>query len=623
MCGIFGIVYRNGETLPSQRLLQKSAEALVHRGPDGSGIYHEPGIGLAHTRLSLLDLDARSNQPFWDAEGRHCLVYNGEIYNFREIREDLIRRGAAFRTTSDTEVLLTSLVMDGPETTLRRLRGMFAFAFYDRAKRRLTLARDRYGIKPLFIHRHREFLLFSSEVKAMRPWVQLAGNPLYLIAGLIGSTEATRHACIFEDTEILPPGTMLSIDSAGREESRHVLDLADMIDPEAARGLGAMSDRQSVDRLDELMNESVRSMMLADAPVGALCSGGVDSALLTAIATRYHSNIAIFHADVKGHSEYDAARAVAKHLKLDLQKVEAEEQHFIDLSPKAILHYEWPYVYHPHSIPFMMVADLARRSGVKAVLTGEGADECFLGYAHLLQRPFWKIVERLGGGLRRSVRSIPLIGPALWPVDERGSLVCSALKQFERKIDEDRARRLWRERMGGALDGNEMTLEQLSNYIRTLLHRNDRMGMAASIEARFPFLDDKLVETAINLPFQRKVRTSLRPSDRSHPFRRDKWILRQLADRYLPRELAHRRKRPFKVSAVNRIRVQRELFRDSFMRDFLRMSEGEFGLLFQAADQHTRVKLAMLEVWGQIFVHDRAAEDLVDPLRRHLSLATA
>jgi asparagine synthase (glutamine-hydrolysing) len=369
MCGIFGIVYRNGETLPSQRLLQKSAEALVHRGPDGSGIYHEPGIGLAHTRLSLLDLDARSNQPFWDAEGRHCLVYNGEIYNFREIREDLIRRGAAFRTTSDTEVLLTSLVMDGPETTLRRLRGMFAFAFYDRAKRRLTLARDRYGIKPLFIHRHREFLLFSSEVKAMRPWVQLAGNPLYLIAGLIGSTEATRHACIFEDTEILPPGTMLSIDSAGREESRHVLDLADMIDPEAARGLGAMSDRQSVDRLDELMNESVRSMMLADAPVGALCSGGVDSALLTAIATRYHSNIAIFHADVKGHSEYDAARAVAKHLKLDLQKVEAEEQHFIDLSPKAILHYEWPYVYHPHSIPFMMVADLARRSGVKAVLT--------------------------------------------------------------------------------------------------------------------------------------------------------------------------------------------------------------------------------------------------------------
>ena len=302
MCGIFGIVYRNGETLPSQRLLQQSAEAMVHRGPDGSGIYHEPGIGLAHTRLSLVDLDPRSNQPFWDAEGRHCVVYNGEIYNFREIREDLIRRGAAFRTTSDTEVLLTSLVMDGAEPTLRRLRGMFAFAFYDRTGRRLTLARDRYGIKPLFVHRHRDFVLFGSEVKSMRPWVQLAPNPLYLIAALLGSTEATRDACIFQDTQILRPGSMLVIDSAGREESRQVLAVTDMIDPEAARALGAMSDEQSVDRLDELLNESVRSMLLADAPVGALCSGGVDSALLTAIATKYHSNIAIFHADVRGHS---------------------------------------------------------------------------------------------------------------------------------------------------------------------------------------------------------------------------------------------------------------------------------------------------------------------------------
>ena len=623
MCGIFGVVYRNGETLPSQRLLQKSAEAMVHRGPDASGIYHEPGIGLAHTRLSLLDLDPRSNQPFWDAEGRHCIVYNGEIYNYLEMRADLARRGAAFRTTSDTEVLLTSLVMDGAEVTLRRLRGMFAFAFYDRTSRRLTLARDRYGIKPLFVHRHSDFILFGSEVKAMRPWVQLAPNPLYLIASLIGSTEATRGACIFDGTEILPPGAMLVIDAAGREQSRQALDLAEMIDPEAARKMAALTDKQSIDRFDELLNESVRSMLLADAPVGALCSGGVDSALLTAIATKHHSNIALFHADVVEHSEFDAARAVAKYLKLDLQKIDTRGQDFIDLTPKAVAHYEWPYVYHPHSIPFMKVAGLARQHGVKAVLTGEGADECFLGYAHLLQRPFWRIVERLGGGLRRSIRSIPLIGPALWPLDERGALICSALKQFEQQVDEDRARRVWRERGGRDLDGNEMTLEQLSNYIRTLLHRNDRMGMASSIEARFPFLDEQVVAAAINLPFDRKVRASLRPSDRSHPFRRDKWVLRQLADRYLPRELAHRRKRPFKVSAVNRMRVQRELFADSFMRDFLRMSEEEFGILFQGADQRTRVKLAMLEVWGQIFVHDRAAEDLVDPFRRHVTVAAA
>lgn len=622
MCGIFGVLYRNGETVPSQRLLQLSAQALVHRGPDASGIYHEPGIGLAHTRLSLLDLDPRSNQPFWDAEGRQCVVYNGEIYNFREIREDLTRRGFALRTSSDTEVLLTSLMADGADATVRRLRGMFAFAHYDRSSRRLTLARDRFGIKPLFVHRHRDFVLFSSEVKAMRPWVQLAGNPLYLIAFLIGSTEATRNACIFEDTEILPPGSILVIDAAGREESRQVLDLADMIDPDAARSLAALTDEQTVDRLDELLNESVRSMLLADAPVGALCSGGVDSALLTAIACKYHSNIAIFHADVRGHSEYDAARAVANHLKLDLQRIEARPQDFIELTPKALHHYEWPYVYHPHSVPFMMVAGLARDSGVKAVLTGEGADECFIGYAHLLQRPFTGFVEKLGQGLRRSIRGIPIVGPMLLPVEERGSLICRALKQFERKADEARARRVWLERMGGALDGREVTLEQLSNYIRTLLHRNDRMGMASSIEARFPFLDEAMVGTAINLPFHRKVRPSLRVTDRSHPFRRDKWVLRRLADRYLPRNLAHRRKRPFKAPALNRVRVQREFFLgESYVRSFLRMSGAEFGLLFDAADQRTRLKLAMLEAWGQILIQGSPPEDLVDPLRRHLPLA--
>src|ERR1700736_6683992 len=173
MCGIFGVIRRSGDIVPDQARLDETARLLGHRGPDGHGTFSEPGIGLVHTRLSLLDLNERSNQPFWDREHRHCLVYNGEVYNFQALRDQLAKGGVEFRTTCDTEVVLEAMLHWGPDAALPRLEGMFAFALYDRQTKSLLLARDRFGIKPLFVYETPDELVFASEVMPMRPWVNL------------------------------------------------------------------------------------------------------------------------------------------------------------------------------------------------------------------------------------------------------------------------------------------------------------------------------------------------------------------------------------------------------------------------------------------------------------------
>ena len=620
MCGIFGIVYRDGKSEPSEESLRRSAQLLSHRGPDGAGIYHEAGIGLAHTRLSLVDLDARSDQPLWDQEGRYCLVYNGEIYNFRELRENLTERGVVFRTTSDTEVLLHCLILDGAEHTLPRLQGMFALAFFDKQARNLLLARDRFGIKPLFIYRDEERFLFASEVKAMQPWIKLRPNGFHMIRCLMHFGQPTRNSCFFENIEIVPSGSMIRLAIGEAPRIDKFIDLPDMLDPALSEELEGLGQEQVVDRVDELLQQSVEQMLFADAPVGALCSGGVDSSLLMAMAARRHSNLAIFHADVVGPlSECEAATQLAKHLKLDLLTVETRDTDFIALTPEVLYHYEQPYAGHQHSVPFMMVAKLVRDNGVKGVLTGEGADECFLGYGQIAQEPFWEFYDRQVQHLRRLVRAVPAIGHRLWHTADRGpQLIGEMLGQFEVTVDKKQTRELYAERMGGVLDRNVRTLDLLGYHVQTLLHRNDTMGMAASIEARFPFLDEKLVVTAINLPYRDKIRFSPSVWDGSHPFIRDKWVLRRVADRYLPKALSQRKKRGFPVSAFRRMHIRRDFFKKSFVTDYFKLTESEFDLLIEDADQPLKTRLMMLEAWGQLFFGGLSPEALQERLRQYL-----
>ncbi len=266
--------------------------------------------------------------------------------------------------------------------------------------------------------------------------------------------------------------------------------------------LSAMPARGVVDRLDELLFESVRRHMFADVRVGAFCSGGVDSSLLMAMAARQYTDLGIFHANVKGQwSEHDAAASLAKHLKLDLKTVDVTDDDFVDRIPEVTAHYEHPFTYHPNCAPLMMVSELARDNGVKGLLSGEGSDECFLGYPWLGRKRLVDTYYRAGRSLRRLVHRIPDVGQIAWPHDhDRGETVRDLLNRREIAGDRAAVRAAAAQANVPIADEDLWTMDYLGHHLRSLLHRNDTMGMAASIEARFPFLDHDVVSFADEPP---------------------------------------------------------------------------------------------------------------------------
>ena len=623
MCGVFGILPTDPGTVPDEGLLMRSARSLDHRGPDARAVHAAPGIGLAHTRLTFLDVDPRANQPMFDETGRYALVYNGEIYNYKELRAELEQSGVRFRTTSDTEVLLHALIVWGPGEALPRLNGMFGFGFFDTETRTLVLARDRFGMKPMYYWRDGARFLFASEIKALRPWASLEADRFSIASYLMTFGGPTKGFTFYDGLQSLGPGTYLTVTGGGEPEVADFFQLPDFLDADTMAALDRARPGEVVDRFDEAMSQSVARHMFADVPVGAFCSGGVDSSLLMAMAARQYDDLAIFHANVKGRwSEHHAASSLAKHLGLELKSVDVEEQDFVDLLPKVMAHYEHPYTYHPNCAPLMMVAQLARDSGVKGLLSGEGSDECFLGYPWLGRKRLMDRYHALGRGLRRGVRGIPGVGPLIWPHEgDTAGLVKGLLNR--REIDDDRARnaRAYEAFDHGAKSPETLwTLDYLNHHLRTLLHRNDTMGMAASIEARFPFLDLDVVKLAVNLPARYKLRRSPFVFEKAHPFMRDKWVVRKVADRYVPKGLSQRIKIGFWTTIFHRLDVSPRVFDDSFVTSLFEITRDQMDAIFEAGDQDLRMRLLHLDIWGRVCFQGEAPEDHVGRLRDSSSI---
>lgn len=624
MCGIFGILYTDGISVPDETRLIETSRILGHRGPDSIGHHKEPGIGLVHTRLSLIDLSSRSDQPFWDAEKRYCLVYNGEIYNFGALRAELEDLGAVFTTTSDTEVLLHGLIRHGPDAFVPRCEGMFAFAFWDRMERKLVLARDRFGIKPLSVYEDDRMLVFASEIKALAPWVSLVPDSQVTSAYLAGFGGPTRDRSFFRNVSIQAPGTIRESVSGQRSSERSFFHVTDFWTQSDRQRLAAIGPKAAVDHFEELLLTSVKKHLVADAPVGALCSGGLDSSLLMAMACRFHKNLAIFHADVKGpFSEYEAAKSLADHLHLDMKTVEVRDADFIEHMPDVIWHYEYPFAYHPNSIPFLLVSRLVRANGVKAILSGEGSDECFLGYSQIAFEDLRQSYRRLLSGLRNLVHRVPTIGKAVWPIQSGSVHLVQQIEQnFELALDRARIHDRIRA-VGIDVHPREFrSVAWIGYHLRTLLHRNDALGMAASIEARFPYLDHDVVRAAVNLPYRYKIRPSVTTFERAHPMLRDKWVVRMVADRYVPRALSRRKKLGFPVSAYARMQVRPEMFKGGFVADLYRLNEAAMRELTSEADRAFIVRLLLLEVWGRIFFQGGSPDGLVAELYRHTTIGT-
>lgn len=639
MCGIFGVLQHNADRLPDERRLEASAGLMRHRGPDHQEIYAGEGIGFAHTRLSLLDLNPRSNQPFWDRGGRYCLVYNGEIYNYRELRTELQEQGVEFKTSGDTEVLLECLIRRDVDAVLPRLEGMFAFALYDSCERLLTVARDRFGIKPIFVYDQQDSFIFASEIAAMRPWIRFEPDLLSISSYLEDQRGPAAGFSFFKDIKILAPGSVITLRRGGRARYRRFFSLSDFWNAGEVERLERLKPTQAVDEVEETLLQSVKTQLLADAPVGALCSGGVDSSVIVAMASRFHKDLAIFHADVIGpESEQSAAAALAKHLRLELKTVKVADQDAVEMMPEVMAHYGHPFTLNPHSVPFLMVSRLARSHGVKAVLTGEGSDECYIGYAatilglqdfmiRLPLRAYTAVPEWIRllwrGQYRALIREIRTLRPKPSRVYEPAAYVSvsSLQNRLERELEYDEIRSHIQGITGEPVDYKEMTsMDRMSYLLRTLLHRNDSLGMAASIESRFPFLDSRLVKLAINMPYRYKVRLSPRLIDREHPFLRDKWVLRKVADRYLPATLAQRRKRGFPTTAHARMNIPTEFFETSFVADLFNLDRRATRYLIEHADRVLKKRLLDLEVWAHVCLHDAPRSEILARLRKHITV---
>jgi asparagine synthase (glutamine-hydrolysing) len=636
MCGIFGVLWHNTEDIPDAARLKLTAKLLHHRGPDDFGVYSEPGMGLVHTRLALLDLNPRSNQPFWDRTGRYALVYNGEIYNFAELRAELEQQGIQFRTTSDTEVLLEALLKWGADAALPRFEGMFAFGLYDKVEKSFLLARDRFGIKPLFVCDTGRAFLFASEIAALRPWLDFQPDSISISGYLYGFSGPTRGFTFFEDVKFLDTGGIVKITKNAPAAYRRFFQLSDFVDQEETERLHRAKPGELVDMVDEILNDSVRSQLIADAPVGALCSGGIDSSLIMAMAARHHNNLAIFHANVVGPiSEFEAASRLAKHLKLDLKAIEVRDQDFIDEIPNVTQHYGHPFYPSPHSVPYLMVSKLVRRHNVKAVISGEASDEYFLGYSYLSPNVRnWLRIKSLLKGMKQLLR--PAGGSSRWKyegpgyvgggwIDTDHALVHALHNRFE-VAEEGLDARTALAAQGRTVHKGVLPSIDLLNYnMRALLHRNDTMGMSASIEARFPLLDSRLARVALNMPYRGKIRFSLFAQDPKHRFFCDKWVIRKVADRYMPRDLSRREKKSFPVNAYapERLRIAPAFFRNSFVQNLFRLPASSASRLIENSGHDLRWKLLLLEVWSQVCLHEAPKDQITARLREHVTVTNA
>jgi asparagine synthase (glutamine-hydrolysing) len=619
MCGIAGILNKTGNPV-DRSALESMARTIGHRGPDNFGLTIDRNVGMAHTRLSFLDLSDLANQPYQNEN--FILSYNGEIYNFKSIRQRLETDfGVKFKTTSDTEVLFHSLINLGVEKCLSEIKGMFAFAFFDKQKGELTLGRDRLGIKPLYYIDRGDSFYFASEMKVLARELDLKPDATKTLIAIGGFGERSRKNTLFEGLHSVEPGTYVKVSADGQVKCRSYYDPIDDFDLDYYRELDLATGAAIVSEFERLFTDSVDRMLVSDVPMGAFVSGGVDSSLIAAVASKKYPDIQLFTANVVGNmSEYDDALVVSKHINAQLSDYRFEPEMFLRDWVETTYFYESPIVVHTNSVPFGNVAKVARDSGIKAVLTGEGADELFLGYPKLLAQRYNRLARLPDTILKSIYKLVPGLHEHLFANGKNNlmSFVGNLAQNFEsERLDELDGQMA---SLNGRRREQKMTIKMLNEHLITLLHRNDRMGMMNSIEARFPFLDEAVVKFAINLPSKFKIGRSSRFYNYKHPFLIDKWIVRKLAEKYLPKRIVYKKKFGFGMVGHKHVSLKSDFFKNGWLAEVLKLDSATLEYLVSTQDRYFVAKLASVEIFGRIFARqdDRAA--ISRDVTRHASL---
>jgi asparagine synthase (glutamine-hydrolysing) len=639
MCGFCGVAAPTGSNRQVTRdLIERMNATIVHRGPDADGIFLENGIGLGHRRLAIVDV-ARGAQPMSVQDGQVQMVYNGEVYNHPTLMPELQAAGVQYRTHSDTETILHLYERDGRDMP-KRLRGMFAFAIWDKRSRELLLARDRFGVKPLYyVHAPDGTLYFASEIKALvaagavRPSLNLAAFPDYL---------ANHGTCgddtLFEGVKRLPPGHTLTWRNGAISIERF---WSLSFNPAA---IDQRPDRVLIDEYRERFRESVRLRLMADVPLGMFLSGGIDSAAITAMmSTLVDEPIKTFSVAFaeREANELAYARLVAQRYRTDHHEVVVTPEQFFGSLPTMVWHEDEP-IAHPSSIALAFVSKLAAER-VKVVLTGEGSDETLGGYGRY-RYTVWNMalgrvaegvagafgrrlgnamVDRLPRGsqwqsrLRRTALTRPATLDDLYfdnfaVFDRRAirALLAPAHRDSLGKVDPYAVAHRLLESTDAEPILDRLLYVDLFTYLHELLMKQDQMSMSASIESRVPFLDHPLVEFTATLPQRLKLRG-----------RTTKYILRQAMRDYLPAEILSRSKMGFPVPIGRWFRGEHRGIVDEFVlgeraaarglfdQDYVRLLVNEHA---GSVRDHTERLWALVnvEVWHRIFIDGESPSDV-------------
>ena len=579
MCGIAGFLDPTGRTAGEElaAVAATMAAEVARRGPDAAGTWVDPatGVGLGHRRLSVLDLSDAGAQPMTSADGRWVLAYNGEVYNHRELTEQLVAEGVAFRGHSDTEVLLEAIAHWGLDRALQRSEGMWAFALWDRRERRLTLARDRVGEKPLYYGTAGRAVVFGSGLDA------LAAHPDFdrkisadAVCGLMRYKYVPAPLAIYRDACKLPPGCTVVVEADGSIGAPEPYwSYADVVEDAASRPFqGTVTE--AVDELERLLASSVSRRLVADVPVGAFLSGGIDSstvvATMQAVASGPVTTFTIGSPDT-GFDESDDARRIARHLGTRHHALIATGADALAVVDRLPVVYDEPFA-DSSQIPTLLVAQLARRH-VTVALSGDGGDELFGGYNRYRWIPgIDRRLRRVPIGARRlAARLATRLSADRW--DELGRAIPERVRPRQLGLKVEKAASVavlggpeemylrvishWPDptavvargadpdvlarrpdRWPAVADGTGrmMAVDLLTYLPDDILAKVDRATMAVGLEGRVPFLDRRIVEFAASLPM------SMRSSDGE-----SKVVLRRLLDRSVPRHLVDRTKAGFGV----------------------------------------------------------------------------
>jgi asparagine synthase (glutamine-hydrolysing) len=581
MCGIagyFGSAEQMSHTVASE-ILTRMSDTLAARGPDDAGVWHDDlEIGLAHRRLSILDLSPSGHQPMASISGRYVIVFNGEIYNHLELRAEL--RNTNWQGHSDTETLLAAFEEWGIGQTLKKSIGMFAIALWDREERQLTLARDRLGEKPLYYgwqgNGERGVFLFGSELKALKAHPSFSAEiDRDALCLLMRHNYIPAPHSIYRGIHKLQPGAFLTVSLERREPVVQTYWSLAEVAVSGNRNLFKGSPEQAVDELDVLLKSAVRQQMVADVPLGAFLSGGIDSstvvALMQAQSAQPIKTFTIGFTEA-GYNEAVHAKAVARHLGTDHTELYVTPQQALDVIPNLPKLYCEPFS-DSSQIPTFLVSQLARQR-VMVSLSGDAGDELFAGYnRYVLAQNLWGNLSRVPLGMRSLVAAgIRGLSPSAWNkfLGPLQPFVPKALRQANlgdklhkgagvigsRTIDDLYLGLVshWQPEeviIGGnepktylrgnspqldGLDGVQrmMALDAITYLPDDILCKVDRAAMAVSLESRVPYLDHRVVEFAWRIPQSLKMRDGV-----------GKWILRQVLYRYVPKELIERPKMGF------------------------------------------------------------------------------